>query len=64
MKGREVEIEESFQTEGGVSIAACSSYLASRQTITLHRYIRLQEGELLNEHTMELCSILAVTSDG
>jgi hypothetical protein len=34
LKGRKVEIEQTFQSEGSVSVAACTSYLASLQTIT------------------------------
>lgn len=40
LKGRKMEIEETFQIENSMSVAACSSYLASLQTIT-----RTQLGE-------------------
>lgn len=34
LKSRQIEIQESFQNDGSMSVAACSSYLASLQTIT------------------------------
>ncbi|KAF2662593.1 hypothetical protein K491DRAFT_584819 [Lophiostoma macrostomum CBS 122681] len=34
LQSRKLEIQESFQNEGSMSVAACTSYLASLQTIT------------------------------